>query len=233
MIRYYSARRTQTVWSRAFDFAVLAALILALPTVWLFDSMVVRPTLAIELSGLLRRDGEAPLTAQVVTEESRPDQTGGKPVGNFQVRADDRYCGWPLTTSLRREVARVDIDVLAETGPRKNLKFAMDDPVVLAIERALANGEHDEALAAWKASGPTVWQRWGGWSGNAALWWIMLTLACGIAIWLARLGTNLTKVMMTSRRAQLRADGKCLECGYDMTGLEFNERCPECGKLVW
>jgi rubrerythrin len=35
------------------------------------------------------------------------------------------------------------------------------------------------------------------------------------------------------REHQRRREGKCTACGYDMTGLEFNERCPECGAQVW
>ena len=33
-------------------------------------------------------------------------------------------------------------------------------------------------------------------------------------------------------RLQRLATGRCAECGYDLRGLEFNERCPECGQLV-
>jgi hypothetical protein len=38
---------------------------------------------------------------------------------------------------------------------------------------------------------------------------------------------------LAARQHRLRSSGKCLKCGYDMTGLDFNERCPECGELVW
>ena len=35
------------------------------------------------------------------------------------------------------------------------------------------------------------------------------------------------------RDGDRQASGLCVACGYDMHGLEFNERCPECGTLVY
>jgi predicted Zn-ribbon and HTH transcriptional regulator len=61
----------------------------------------------------------------------------------------------------------------------------------------------------------------------------MLMFGSAAVIQVLKFGSSLVLARRMGRRAQLRAEGKCHVCGYDMTGLEFNERCPECGQIVW
>jgi hypothetical protein len=42
MIRYYSAPRHRTVWTRVMDVALIASFLLALPVTWMCDLMVSR-----------------------------------------------------------------------------------------------------------------------------------------------------------------------------------------------
>src|SRR6185436_12862246 len=51
MIRYYSAPRRQTPWSRARDIAFFVAFFLCLPATWIANVAVIRPTTAIAVSG--------------------------------------------------------------------------------------------------------------------------------------------------------------------------------------
>jgi len=51
--------------------------------------------------------------------------------------------------------------------------------------------------------------------------------AMPVARWIAHLRSELAH----RRERRTRARGRCPDCGYDLRGLEFSERCPECGRL--
>jgi Zn finger protein HypA/HybF involved in hydrogenase expression len=64
-------------------------------------------------------------------------------------------------------------------------------------------------------------------------WWITMFFLAAFTIQMLRFGTLLVRGKQLQREANRRASGKCPACGYDMTGLDFNLYCPECGAEVW
>jgi hypothetical protein len=234
LIRYYSAPRPQTAWTRATDVALLASLLLAVPAAWLANLAIERQSDVASAYGQFFRMDDASVEAVVLSvSDRRPSLPDGKPMGNFQITVVRDDHGWPLVTSQVQQPARVDIDILSEVKARKNVKLAPDDPLRLAMEHALDAEDCDLAVSAMSQDGPRTHNHWFTWAASAGLWWIMLAFASWFAISVARFGWLIASGKIAGRKAQLRAEGKCTACGYDMTGLDFNERCPECGALVW
>ena len=221
MIRYYSAPRPRTAWTRAQDIAFFVSFFLCLPATWIANWSTVRPQTVFDLSGWIAdRTDLTPLTIDAWLANSPRARSIGPAVkitGNFRLVIDDHYRGWPLTTSVHRQPAVLDIDVLAQVKAQKDVKLDPNSPLRLAIERALTVDGQDEALESWQRNVVQIRQHWLNWFIAAGIWWILMVFASSLA---------------TKKRAIWRAEGKCVSCGYDLTGLEFNERCPECGALV-
>ena len=59
-----------------------------------------------------------------------------------------------------------------------------------------------------------------------------LYFAAAVLIQCTRLLVFLARRQLHFRAQDRLVAGRCGRCGYDLTGLEFNERCPECGELV-
>jgi hypothetical protein len=154
-------------------------------------------------------------------------------VGNFGMSIVDVHRGWPLVTTIVREPASLTIDIVAQPGAQTNVPRDRSDPFQQQIEIALQVEDQDEALTAWNLSEPQTRRQWWAWFPATGAWWIMMFAVAAVVIQLLRF----TSLWLTGKRMQReynrRGDGKCIKCGYDMTGLEFNERCPECGAHVW
>ena len=231
LINYYSAKRKSTAWDRAGDIAFFASFFLCLPMALLMNFMVVKKSTAIDLTGRFVMDGGR-LTAPISrTDSARSSTFAGQSLGNFHLTIEQASRGWPLTTSIVRLPPQLDVDILSEVKERKNADLPADDPHRLAIEHTLL--EEFEALDAFKTGEIKTRQQWIGWPVAAGVWWIMLAIGSAIIIGLARFATLWVQSKFSLRKAQMRAEGKCANCGYDMQGLEFNEKCPECGELVW
>jgi hypothetical protein len=234
MIDYYSARRPQTVWTRALDVSLFASLPLAFLAAWICNSTVIRSQIAIDLPGhFMSREGVPLVAVLMMADSTRVPYSDGKPLGNFQLTVRDEHRGWPLSTTYRRHPARIDVDLLSEPRARKNAHLETGDPIRVAVESALRQDGQDEALEAWRQTGPMTRHHWLPWAAAVALWWIMLAFSTSVIISLAAYIARIGRSAVKTRRAQLAAEGRCAACGYDMTGLEFNERCPECGSIVW
>ena len=239
MIRYYSATRRVTVWTRALDLALIGSLPLALLAVWTSDIAVMRKTTPIDLTGLLvRADDGSTIVATMISSGGPGRAASGQPIGNFHFQIEDDLHGWPLTTSVQRRPARLDLDILQEPKPRQDVRLAGDDPLRQAIAQALLEQNQNQALMAMNDLGDAhnqsrVHRNWLATMAAAALWWIMLVMASSVSISILRFGALIARGKITARRAQLRAQGRCITCGYDLRGVEFSERCPECGELVW
>jgi hypothetical protein len=244
MIEYYSASRPRNGWTRAMDASLFLTLVLAVPVTWICDVMASRPRLAAEFSGVLSRTETGAITADLQEISKRnisQPHALNVPIGVFRVEVIDHHHGWPLTTTVRRQPARVNLDLRIEPVPRLNAMLAMDDPIRLAIAEALTRDHQQEILRAWPApdempagrSGIEVHRNWHWWIAASGVWWLMLVFVSMMALQTIKFAATLLFAQRHARRAQLRAQGKCHTCGYDMTGLEFNERCPECGELVW
>lgn len=239
-IRYYSAPRQQSRWTRALDWSFLAALVLAIPLTWMSDRMVGRTRPVLSVSGQLVQWPDQSVQAILVSSAPPPPAwIEATPIGIFVMEVNDVHHGWPITTSVEREPARLDLHLRNEARPRPNAQLQARDPIRIGIAEALTRDGHENLLAAWPASddpASAALQRrsnWFAWVLGAGVWWIMLTFGSAGAIRTARFLAALMQGTKQARQARFRSEGKCHVCGYDLTGLEFNERCPECGELVW
>jgi hypothetical protein len=154
-------------------------------------------------------------------------------VGNFTLAVSDDLRGWPLVTTVVRQPAILTIDIVREPRPRTDVVRDATDELQKEIEAALKADARDEAIAAWNLAAPQAKRQWWAWFPAFGAWWIMLFAVAGISIQLLRFGSLWLSRKKLEREHFRRADNKCVKCGYDMTGLEFNEKCPECGAQVW
>lgn len=239
-ISYYAAHRPRTLWSTATDVALLAALVLAPIAVWLASTAVTDRHVRQHVLGRLMIDQSGNFVAQVITKEQLgsawlPDTS---PVGEFELRVFVADRGWPLTTARTVLPPTIQIDRFAENKPAENVPYAENDPETRAIAMALRDGASldptlDDILRRWQQQEPEQSTHVFGWVLGVGLWWAMLWTAMLLAIGAARLGHFAVTAKKHVRGERFRSEGKCVHCGYDLRGLEFNERCPECGHLAW
>ncbi len=88
-------------------------------------------------------------------------------------------------------------------------------------------------LEQWQLRDPPATHFWWGWVSSSLIWWALLSIV-GVAV--ARtlvLFFHLGKGHRASRRQVRLRSGRCATCGYNLQGLEFSERCPECGSLTY
>ncbi|HVP72597.1 MAG TPA: hypothetical protein VMS30_02590 [Phycisphaerales bacterium] len=248
-IRYHSAPRPGNAWSRAMDFAFIASFLLSFPAAFLSDLAVRENRSAINLTGILARTPGGATDAWVMagtnqsggaTASTASGTSGrGAPerddtiIGNFTLDVADTRRGWPLVTSIDRSPGRLTIDLVAEPVARTNVQRDGNDPIQRGIEKYLIEDDQAEALDAWNLDGVRTRRQWWAWFPAIGAWWLMMFAIAGITIQTLRFASLWMHGKRMQRQAIRRAEGKCIACGYDMTGLEFNEKCPECGAHVW
>jgi len=233
MIRYYSAKRQVTVWSRAFDIACISSLLLAVPITWICNSVVHNQVAITTVTGHVHQLEDKTHIAMIDFEAGRNTNNFGKPEGNFKIEVIDQRRGWPFATSITRSPAKLDLDILDEPKPRSLAPFNAADPIHVAIDAELIHTERQDVHDAWHMTANRAQHSWKGWAASSAVWLIALVGASSIALGFAKYAAQILGGKRSLKDRQLRAEGKCVGCGYDMTGLEFNERCPECGSLVY
>src|SRR5438876_2213081 len=96
MIRYYSAPRTRTAWSRAFDIAFFVSFFLCLPAAWIANASVVKSAIVIDLTGWIaeetRANGSVRTDAWLVNSpRARAPSPALKITGNFRLTIDDHF----------------------------------------------------------------------------------------------------------------------------------------------
>ena len=234
MIRYYSAPRKETAWTRAADVALWITLLLALPAAWIGDVSHADHEPGPAVSGFLIGENVQNLEAWAVTDRNiKQNPPEGRNFGRWRLHVTDVHRGWPLITSVHRQPAQLDLDILSEPRERVNAQLAADDPIRIAIARELEQEEQTDIIAAWAQLSSEGRYHWMNWLIAAGGWWILMAFTSWIVIAIARLATLYVRDRIALKRHNLAAEGKCAQCGYDLTGLEFRDRCPECGTLVW
>jgi hypothetical protein len=233
MISYYSAERRRSPWRRIKDALMVLALPLAIPAMLLSEQVVQRPVALEEIEGELGRLEDGSMAAGAKEKNLGPWTLAGVPYGEFEVELRRTECGWPLTSFRRLEGVTLDLHLFTETTTRRNTTLPPDSPVRSAIERLLINERLNDLLRAWRSpDAPASTRVWHGTIFGVALWWIMLSFVLFLLTSIVQFFVMMYRSQGQSKRARLLAQGKCHVCGYDMRGLEFNERCPECGSLV-
>jgi hypothetical protein len=233
LIRYYSASRAETAWTRALEWALLAALLLGLPATLICEELVTRPVALTTVEGTIANDRDGKLFAIVQELGNRVWGAEANPYGEFTLVIENHSAGWPFTTMTQRRPPRLDLNLYAQAGTRRDVKLTAEDPIRMAIEEALWEPEHRDLLATWRSSDePNPDRIWLTTFVGAALWWVMLSFAAFVSVESLRLLTHFARVHRQKRIAERLARGYCGYCGYNLRGLEFSARCPECGKLV-
>jgi hypothetical protein len=238
-IEYYSAAQHRTRWGRAFDVAFVACLLLAIPAMLVAESMVRRPFTEFWIAGQVAQKPESEYIAVIDRDEPEdqrePWQLPGTPIGEFTITVVEERAGWPVVSRLDGAPPRIDYNVFIEPGTRENARFddPVDQPVLRAIEEEMRRVGHAEVMERWRERDALHDERyWLGTIYGSGIWWLMLTVASAIAIGSARLAWGFAADHRLTREQRLLAQGRCHVCGYDLKGLEFAERCPECGSLV-
>lgn len=220
------------------DAAFIASFLLALPLTLLADFARREVRTTENHSGILARAPGGAVVAWLNDGQIGRGATGGRSdndtiIGNFDLIVRDELRGWPLTTTIVRQPAGLDIDIIAETAPRLDTPRDAGDPHQQAIERTLELEERTEALQARRQGGADVRRQWWAWFPAVGAWWLMLFAAAAISIQALRFASLWLAGKRMERAERRRRENRCAACGYDLTGLEFSEKCPECGAEVW
>jgi hypothetical protein len=235
-IRYHSAPRPQTVWSKAADLALAATLVLAWPATWAADRVWGGPApITEEIPGRLGRELDGSLTAWLFD----PDHDTGWPAdltphGEFKLVGTVQKRGWPLTTSMQWREPVLTLRVFSDPDSGGAARLEPGTALHDAIDAALSKSKHDLVLAQWRGDEEAFRQmNWRAWFFSGMLWWLMLLAFALLLLGIARFGAALSRVRQLTRKYVRSSEGLCSHCGYDLRGLEFRDRCPECGELVW
>ncbi len=233
LIRYHSATRRHTAWTRALECALVLSLLLAIPAMLVFESAVVEQIDVSEIDGHIFGDPTGPCRAEVNEVRGGMRWTPEQPCGEFIIKIVNVERGWPITTSWARRPAALDLNLYDESSKRRDAQLPEYSPLRIAIEEALAEPDYDQYLTSWNdQQTPDVSRHWLGTLGSSVLWWVILTLALAALVELTRFFSLVVAANQADRMANRQAKGLCGACGYNMRGLEFNERCPECGQMV-
>ena len=222
------------------DVAFIASFALAAPMTLLADFSRRQTRTTESHSGILAQTAGGMTTAWLNASQTARGGGGGSTrtagdsvIGNFHVIVHDEWRGWPLVTTIIRPPARLDIDIVDEPKVRLDVPRDTADPRQQAIERILEADERFTALEARRQAGPVTTRQWWAWFPAIGAWWVILFAAAAISIQCLRFGSLWLRGRSAERAYRRRAQNKCAACGYDLTGLDFNDKCPECGAAVW
>jgi hypothetical protein len=229
-IEYYSAPRRSTFWTKAMDVALVVALLLALPVVWVLQTGIGRSREVLTVEGLLLEVPDGGLMGRVL-EPDRPQTLppDSELLATFILSQQEQRRGWPLTTSIWPQPVELTLDVHKEARPRGATTLEPDDPLRLAIETTLRDEGRNEILSAWRHGEYEPRPLLRGWTASFMFWSVVLAVVLAVTVRVSQYGWRVLEGRRSVLRRSRRRAGLCEHCGYDMTGLEFNEVCPECG----
>lgn len=235
LIRYYSASKAHDAWSRAFDAAIVITLPLALLCTFALDRVVQRVEPVESRSGIVYRATDGTVGARIDVEGlRRATPFGTHWFGEFMLHADRGDNGWPFHTSSVMLAPRLQLNLYDTVTINEDAQLATDDPTRVAIAEALAKDGATDLLERWQTeigAGPRDVAYW-GWFFATTLYWIVLMMCSSAGLRISRvLWVVHHRRVHRKRRAHLQKN-RCPNCGYDLRGLEFHSRCPECGELT-
>ena len=253
MIRYYSAPRRRTILTKMVDVSLITAIILAVPATFLADVSLIREQTIISRSGHLSRVGDDGVSATILDPDVSAWSRTDIPYGEFHLTLVKRDQGWPIRSSSVQPRIELELNLYDQPGSKKGVVLADDDPLQEVILKALQAGLKKEMAAKHKdftladdleanyTALIDCWQRraaqrdvrLGGWISNMILWWLILSGSLSVmasGLWVVFMIFSHNNTIAASRR---KSDGCCVQCGYNLYGLEFNARCPECGSEIY
>lgn len=234
-IDYHSARRTRTVWTRLSDAALFAGPLLALAIAVVLHSAMPRDASPPPAEGMIGRSPPGEWAAWSLDEWV--DVERYMMVGTFTVQLPLEVRGWPLESGRRAWPAAVTSQ---RTFPEPGGEMLGDPAIRAVVEEAIKRTlrpEHRPDLD------PTIFAAMSErrevsrfhlrpFLGNVLLWWFLLALLLPLGVQLLRLGAWFGEGVRGTRQARLHRQGLCPSCGYDVRGIVWSERCPECGALL-
>jgi hypothetical protein len=232
-IRYYSAARDESAWAKAAEWVLPLAVVLAVVIVLVLETLVVEIVPLESYHGSLAMPDDGTLVAALARRDKMIPPLPGRPFGDFTVSVVDERRGLLITTAINDRRVSLDLNLFDEVGTRIDARLAPDSAERAAIADAVMRRGLDLTLPGPAATPASDFGRvWTGTLLGAALWAFAIAVVLMIALRLARLGWLVQGAKKADRAADMLAQGRCHACGYDLQGLEFNERCPECGALV-
>lgn len=232
-VGYYSADHAATPWSRADDAAFVASLLLAIVATAASGRLYSQPLRDDErVIGVFEHDGT--FHHQVLREPATmPNASDPAYRASLTLAMTVTGHGWPATI---RESHAIEPAVLSVTGRPAigSLEdLAPGGPTRSALERGLAELDPVWQAAARATTSQThTASRWIGWLLCIGVWWVVALVVVLALLRVARLGMLVADYVMYRTYRKRQEQNLCPTCGYDLRGLEFAERCPECGDLV-
>jgi len=210
----------------------LTTLLLTLFLMFLSTEICLDTTLAAGESTVSRGSGDQSDTLVI-----QPPGTIGPSIGSVQWTAAFRECGWPFP------IYRLPLPVIAN--------WTLDDPPETVNSRVVPEGHplagalreelDGRSLPSWYMA--SLEGDWSGSHGGHLLWWnalftlglIWLLLYALVRIPMAflRAGLILKRGLDNQVEARRSNAKRCIQCGYNLSGLDMAERCPECGTMLW
>ncbi len=252
LIRYYSAPRRRTKLTRFVDVALIAAIVFALPATYLCDVSVRQESLIIVRDGELSRVGGDEVLATILNPEINFRARTDVPYGEFSIKLIELQRGWPLKSTYEQTRVILDLNEYDKPGVQRDVHLDEDNPLRKEILRAIDSAKYSELsmsqgdgeeIAAlrtgytnlidnWREDSVGIDRRLWGWVINTVAWWLMLSAVFSLmaaALWVLLLIFLHNQQLLASQRHQ---EGLCANCGYNLYGLDFHGRCPECGTII-
>ena len=233
LIRYYSATRRRTVWTKAIDIGLAASVFLSLPMTWVMDQLVLRDQPPVLVSGKIFEDDLGSIFATLNGYEFDVELVSRTTyLANFDFRIDMTRRGWPFVTSTFGMKPLLNMDVFAYGQGAKPTELEINSIERMAISQALINAGYNNEVGIWDGTNSSANDNLATWAANVIIWTIILAIASWVSVWIARFAYIFLSTGKFSRKLDRQESGLCTECGYDLRGNEFGERCPECGVLT-
>lgn len=252
LIRYYSAPRRRTQLTKFVDAGLIAAIVIAFPATYLCDISVRQESVIIDRDGELSRLAGDGVMARILNPDSPVQARKDVPYGEFHLKLIELRRGWPLKSTHEQTRVILDLNEYDKPVSQRNVQLDADDPLRIAIlqamepalysELTMSSGDGEEIAALrtgyanlidrWREDSAGIDRRLWAWVFNTAAWWLMLSAIFSLmaaALWVILLIFLHNQQLLASQRQQ---EGLCANCGYNLFGLDFHGRCPECGTII-
>lgn len=234
-IEYHSARRQRTVWTRLTDAALFAGPFLALAVVLVLHGVLPRDASPPPAAGMIGRSPPGAWAAWSLDEWV--DVERYMIVGEYSLRLRHEVRGWPLESgrrssppvlSSRRTFPEPGGDMLGEPA----IQAAVNQAIARTIRPDLRPELDPTIFVAMTERRDVSTIHLLPFMGNFVLWWCLFALLLPLVVQMLRLGAWFVEGVRGTRQARLHSRGLCPSCGYDVRGILWSERCPECGSLL-
>lgn len=156
------------------------------------------------------------------------------PSAEFELERVLMLHGWPLVTRTRGPVARLRLTRFPSAEVTVHARLAPDDPLLPLLRRtAAADAEFARSVDVLAPEAvPARGRIWSATVYAVLLTGFVIAAASSVAVTVLRAGWTAMGGVARARRLRRQRRNRCGHCDYDVRGLEFHARCPECGRLL-